>query len=393
MSLLQLPQARKRLKLRSLFFHIHRWLGLTVGILLCIAGLTGSILVFWHEIDHLVLAQRFGSLTPTGAPSAIAAIVETVKAAYASRNLILDSIAMPENAHQPYEVAFEDSAEHFLQVFVNPYTGQIMGDRQWETSWAGIIYELHYKLLAGETGTLIMGIVALLTLILSITGIVLWPGWRKLAAGFSIKWQHVHIKRINFDIHKVAGIITAIFLALTGFTGFAWNVPQAKVTEAIHAVTFTPQPADPVSKPIPGKQPLPIAELMQRADAAFPNVTTTYIEFPKKPEDVFTVGKRQPQESDKYGNTSIMLDQFSGQVVQLQDGVNPNRAEAIINQFGAVHFGTFGGVPTRILYVFVGLAPSVLLTTGFVMWWHRKRKQNKGDREGSSTLMSSRMQS
>jgi uncharacterized iron-regulated membrane protein len=80
-------------------------------------------------------------------------------------------------------------------------------------------------------------------------------------------------------------------------------------------------------------------------------------------------------------------------VVQLQDGVNPNRAEAIINQFGAVHFGTFGGVPTRILYVFVGLAPSVLLTTGFVMWWHRKRKQNKGDREGSSTLMSSRMQS
>jgi uncharacterized iron-regulated membrane protein len=88
-----------------------------------------------------------------------------------------------------------------------------------------------------------------------------------------------------------------------------------------------------------------------------------------------------------------MLDQFSGQVVQLQDGVNPNRAEAIINQFGAVHFGTFGGVPTRILYVFVGLAPSVLLTTGFVMWWHRKRKQNKGDREGSSTLMSSRMQS
>jgi uncharacterized iron-regulated membrane protein len=89
-----------------------------------------------------------------------------------------------------------------------------MGDRQWETSWAGIIYELHYKLLAGETGTLIMGIVALLTLILSMTGIVLWPSWRKLAAGFSIKWQHAHIKRINFDIHKVAGIITAIFLAL-----------------------------------------------------------------------------------------------------------------------------------------------------------------------------------
>jgi len=70
--------------------------------------------------------------------------------------------------------------------------------------------------------------------------------------------------------------------------------------------------------------------------------------------------------------------------------MNPNRAEAIINQFAPVHFGTFGGLPTRILYVFVGLAPSVLFITGLIMWWHRKRKKNKGDREGASTLIQSR---
>jgi hypothetical protein len=75
------------------------------------------------------------------------------------------------------------------QALVNPYTGAVMGDREWESSWVGIIYDLHYKLLAGDTGTLIMGIVALLTLLLSITGIVLWPGWRKLMAGFKIKWN------------------------------------------------------------------------------------------------------------------------------------------------------------------------------------------------------------
>ena len=76
------------------------------------------------------------------------------------------------------------------------------------------------------------------------------------------------------------------------------------------------------------------------------------ISFPQKPEGIFTVGKRQPQERNKYGNTRIRLDQFSGQVVQLRDGMNPNRAEAITNQFAPVHCGTFGGLPTRILYVF-----------------------------------------
>ncbi|MEG3849325.1 PepSY-associated TM helix domain-containing protein [Microcoleus sp. herbarium19] len=365
-------------KFRNIAFHAHRWLGLTAGILLCIAGITGSILVFWHEIDRWWLTQRFGAIIPSSAKAAIPAIVDRVKTTYANKNLTLTSLSFPHYADDPYQAWLKDAADRHLQVFVNPYNGQIMGDRQWEISWVGWIYELHYKLLAGDTGVLIVGIVALLTLILSVTGIVLWPGWRRLATGFKIKW-HGHIKRLNFDLHKVFGIIAAVFLAFIGFTGFAWNVPQAKVTEAIYAVTLTAKPADPVSKPIPGKQPLAIGDLLRRADAAVPNAKTTYISFPNKPEEVFQVGKRQSQESDKYGNTRIYLDRFTGKIIQLKDGVKPSRAEAILNQFGPVHFGTFGGRLTQILYVFVGLAPSILFVTGFIMWWHRRRVKRDRD--------------
>ncbi len=367
-----------RSPVRTISFFLHRWLGLTVGILLSIAGLTGSILVFWHEIDHWVLTQQFGAVIPTGVIMPIAAVVDLVKGAYGDKNWRLTTIVSPQSSHEPYEAWLETPAHHHWQVLINPYAGQIMGDREWETSWVGLIYELHYKLLAGDTGTLIMGIVALLTLILSLTGIVLWPGWRNLKAGFKIKWQNAHIKRINFDLHKVSGITTAIFLGLIGFTGFAWNVPQAKVTEAIYAVTFTPQPADPVSQPMPGQQPLPIADLLQRADAAVPNAVVTYISLPAKPESPFLVGKRQAQERSDWGNTRLAIDQFSGSVIRLTDGLKPTRAEAIINQFDPVHFGTFGGMPTRILYVFVGLAPLVLLITGFVMWKYRRRVPKPG---------------
>ncbi|MBW4553581.1 MAG: PepSY domain-containing protein [Aphanocapsa sp. GSE-SYN-MK-11-07L] len=366
---------------RNTAFHLHRWLGLVGGTLLCIAGLTGAVLVFWHEIDDWVLTQRFGQVIPGGErvamvfdrPEVIATVADTVKSAYASKGLTLSSISLPNQANHLYQVWLHAPADHHWQVFVNPFTGLIMGDREWESSWVGMIYELHYNLLAGDTGTLIMGIVALLTLLLSITGIVLWPGWRKLIAGFKIKWKNAHIKRTNFDIHKVAGITTAIFLVFIGFTGFAWNVPQAKVTEAIHAATFTPKPADSVSQPIAGQQPLPFAELIQRADAAVPAATTTYVSFPEKLEDPFRMGKRQAQEANKWGNTQVSLDQFTGKVIQVQDGLKPTRAEAILNQFGPLHFGTFWGISSRILYVFVGLAPTVLMVTGVVMWWHRRR--------------------
>lgn len=173
------------------------------------------------------------------------------------------------------------------------------------------------------------------------------------------------------------GIFTAVFLAFIGFTGFAWNLPQAKVTDAIYAATLTPKPADPVSKPIPGQQPLPTAELIQRADAAVANATTTYVSFPENPSDPFRVGKKQAQETGRYGSTHVYLDQFTGEVIQLSDGLKPSRAEAIVNQFGPVHFGTFGGLPTQILYVFVGLAPTILLVTGVVMWWYRRKPKGK----------------
>ncbi|WP_017651348.1 PepSY domain-containing protein [Fortiea contorta] len=44
--------------IRNTAFQLHRWLGLVGGVLLCIAGLTGSVLVFWHEIDEIVLGQH-----------------------------------------------------------------------------------------------------------------------------------------------------------------------------------------------------------------------------------------------------------------------------------------------------------------------------------------------
>ena len=127
---------------------------------------------------------------------------------------------------------------------------------------------------------------------------------------------------------------------------------------------------------IPSQSPLSIGDLLQLADTAVPNAKTTYISFGNKPEDPFLVGKKYPVEGgDRFGNTRVYLDRFTGKVTQFRNGLKPSRAEAIVNQFRPVHFGNFGGIPTRILYVFVGLAPTILMVTGFTMWRYRKPSQ------------------
>ncbi|WP_052290062.1 TonB-dependent receptor plug domain-containing protein [Scytonema millei] len=52
----------------------------------------------------------------------------------------------------------------------------------------------------------------------------------------------------------------------------------------------------------------------------------------------------------------------------------------VLGSFTPLHYGTFWGLPSRILYVFVGLAPLILFVTGFVMWRYRYRGKKIADR-------------
>ncbi|MEH2338603.1 PepSY-associated TM helix domain-containing protein [Nostoc sp.] len=356
---------------RNFVFKLHRYIGLVVGVLLIIVGLTGSLLVFTPEIDEFLLTRQIGHVIPSEQRVSIESVLDTVKAAYSKvPELKVQTIYTPKEPDAPYQLNLEPPQGETIEVYVNPYSGAIMGSRVSDRTFTTFTLELHEQLLAGETGTQIMGVAALLLFILSITGIILWSGWRKLISGFKIKWKNAHPKRVNFDIHKVAGIIAAVFLALTGFTGFYLNF-RGFVTPIIYAITFTPNPPDPVSQPIAGSTALSLTQLLQKADAALPNTVTTAVYLPQTPEAAIYIRKKYSHEEAILGRSGVYLDQYTGKTIQIEDALKKSLGDKVLDSFIPLHFGTFGGLPTRILYVFVGLAPLILFVTGFVMWWYR----------------------
>ncbi|MGI2903686.1 PepSY-associated TM helix domain-containing protein [Tolypothrix sp. VBCCA 56010] len=359
-----------RKKLRDIVFYLHQYIGFFVGLVLLIVGLTGSLLVFEQDFDHFMIAQQYGIITPQQVQLSPESVVNTIEAKYAARgDLHLFRIYLPDTPSSPYVGQLSSTDEQRTEVFVNPYTGKIIGERISDKTLIGMLLKLHVSLMAGETGTIIVGIAAFLMCILTITGLVLWPGWRKLIAGFKIKLD-AHPQRANFDIHKVAGIIAVVFLFFTGFTGFCWNFYD--LTEPIiYAVTFTPLPSELVSKPIPGKSILGLTQQLKIADAALPGAVTKSIYFPGKPEEALQIRMKLPQENVEYGNSNVYLDQYSGEVLRVDNALKMRLGDRVLNSFTPLHYGTFGGLPTRILYVFVGLAPLILFVTGFLMYWYR----------------------
>lgn len=330
----------KSRKLRKLAFTLHRYIGLAVGIILIIVGLTGSLLVFEHELDDWAIQQRFGHVVPQEQRLSTATLVDGVKVAYANHSdwQVGQVQMLPKQEFYTIRLNRPDNTQ--WEVFVNPYTGVIMGDRQRETALFNHVLELHYALLVGNTGMVIVGIAAFFLLILSITGIVLWSGWRKLSRGFKIKWL-AHPKRLNFDIHQVVGIITAVFLTAIAITGFCWNFYEY-AEPAIYAATFTPKPPEVKSTLANGLPTLKLDEILRRSDAALPGATSTFINLPQKPDQVFEIYKKVPGDSEDF-NSYVKLDQFSGKVLYVQDSRTRGLGDRVLNSFAPLHYGTFGG--------------------------------------------------
>ena len=79
-----------------------------------------------------------------------------------------------------------------------------------------------------------------------------------------------------------------------------------------------------------------------------------------------------------WGVTGIYL-AFPEPFTAFADYVEPLNMETFEERVGDqvlywlayLHFGRFGGMPTKIIWTVVGLAPPVMFVTGVVMWWNR----------------------
>jgi len=363
-------------KLRHLTFILHRILGFAIGLIAIPLSLTGSLIVFQHEINEFQLHQQFGAILPKGDRLSLEIVLDIVKAAYSKLpEMALQRVYFPTKLDDFFNVVISIQGNDWVEVYVNPYTGAILGNSLNPNAiqaFLQFVYELHTSLKLGDLGLQIVGIVGLVTSIVVILGIMLWPGWRKLIAGFKIK-RDAHPKRFNFDLHKVSGITTAIFLLFTFFTGFAWNLGY--VDPLIRAITFSPSRPELVSVPLAGQSPLPLSQQIKTAQLALPDGALRSIDLTTDPKAPLRLRMKLPQEREEYGMSNVYLDQYSGQVLRVDNSLKASLSDKILNSFTPLHFGTFGGLPTRILYIFVGLAPLILFITGFVMWWHRKPKQ------------------
>lgn len=371
----------KRVPYRSALVFWHRWFGVLAALFLFVIGFTGSIIVFYEELDHVLnrdlLAVQPGE-THRPLDEIAAAGVRTEPDHYVSYLDVANDdtgsvrLFMPRRVDRP--PAPDGDPVPRPSVFVDPYSATVLGSRdlsQIDLSRRGImsfIYRLHYELALGPTMYWVFGLIALLWLVdHAISAGLSFPRGKSWVSSFRIR-EGASGHKLNFDLHRAAGLwIFPITLTLA-FTGlyFNWNNEVRGAINALSPITKRyPETAELLPTPLydPPKGFSVVASIAQehakaQVDAIIYNAQKgLYVVYVFDPADIYTAGQR-----------AIVIDATSAAVKEDYHTTKGSIGDAVVAWQFPLHSGKAFGWPGRIAIFVAGIGLCGLIITGLLIW-------------------------
>lgn len=353
--------------LRKLVLNVHLVLGLTAGLLLVSAGLTGSLLVWKAEIDA-ALHPELLRVEPGPSRVPLQRVVERAGAAFPDEPVLYVRVAREPRATHTVVLGGDEPR----QVFVDPDRGTVLGERGETETFANALFHWHKALLSGETGERVMGTVALLLLGMVASGLVVWwPGMRRLGQGLAVKWRRTGWKRRTFDLHRAGGFWTTAFLVLVAVTGSSLVFHDAYMAGLNRVTGSPPRPAPPAVEPVAGVPALPLDRLVEAGMRELPGGELTVVTLPGSPTAPVVVRGKVDAELHPNGRNFIYVHPQTGRVLAAEHALTAPVGTRAYNVLYPLHIGRWGGTPSRVLYSLLGLVPLGLFVSGVLMWRNR----------------------
>lgn len=358
-------------QLKPKLLKLHRWVGLALGVLLFVQGLTGALLVFRDEIERVIHPSLV--VEPMAARMPIQALMDTVEARHPDIPVNRAEFSDTADGAVLFKLVAKDGSRWLTAV--DPYRNIVVRDgpmAAWPGEW---IFYIHYGLLAGPVGHIIVGIEGLGLLFLALTGpIVWWPGRKRLKQGLKVvtdrgadlKWR---------SLHRAVGAVAAIVLGASAFTGasMVWKDEFRAVLRL--ATTVTDKPSPKVAER-PGAAMVPLDQLVAQARADYGATTLRQIRF-SSGERVAAVYLDSDLTIRADGTKQVFYNRYDGSDVgHYVAGALPVGTE-IVDWLFPLHTGLFGGAVTRLLAVIVGFALAGLSASGLWLWYSRTSRKRK----------------
>lgn len=390
--------------IRGMFVFAHRWVGLLMAGFLIIVGVTGSLLAFNKELEHVFAAKLYAEPRPGAPPLDLATMMERapriphariVGAAWTDTNQASINYQPEKNptTGEPYDLGF-------TEFYVDPWTGAELGRRTGGDISEGMInfmpfvYKLHDALLVRGAGTLILGIVAVfwtfdcfngfyLTLPVSLSGF-----WRKWKTAWLVK-RSAGAYRINLDLHRASGLWLWPILLVFAWSSVMFNikpvyewtmsklVTRPSMFDDMKTMMSSPERA---AKPVPALEPR--AALMAAQRLAGEQATKQGHGVPDQPMQlrymdrigVYMYRARSSAPRDSFLEelpTRVVIDGDTGAPADVPILRAAMKHDVFDRWLAALHTARIFGLPYKIFVCVLGLVVTMLSATGVYIWWKK----------------------
>lgn len=402
---------KRRASLRKAAIVIHRYVGLMMAVFLVVAGLTGSILAFNHELDVALCPELYEvSSSGDGRVRLHPLSLRERALAIIPKGAGISSVSLdtPEGEAVSFYLDLSRDLKHAgadTEYFFDPYTGALLGTRRWGDIRQGMkgvlpfIYDLHTSLSLGEVGELFLGLVALLWTVDCFVGAYLTlPAAgprheRKKGLGtWFLRWRPSWLLRANrlfsfiFTWHRASGLWIWAMLFV-----FAWSSVSLNLHEVYHPVMrvlageetefILPQRNQPLNEP-----KLNFSEAYRRARLAMDEVSAAKgVEVQRErqfryraPGGYYEYRVFSSRDvSTRYANTSVWIHGNTGELLGSYFPTGETANATITTWLYQLHFGMVQGwgMPYRIFVGVMGVTVAFLTLSGVVIWWRKRQRR------------------
>lgn len=384
-----------------IFVVLHRYAGLSMALFLFVVGLTGSLLAFNTELERVFAPQLFAK-SEAGVPRLdFATLADAAQAIVPEGRVINVSLTEPDQVRvdflpridpatgRPYPLGFDD-------FFLDPWTGKELGRRkngdlsQGRINVMPFLYDVHWRLAAGNFGQWILGIVAVIWTVDCFVGFYLtlprgrggfWQRWKY---AWCVKWN-ASAYRVNFDLHRAGGLWVWAMLFIFAWSSVMMNIrPLYERAMSAIFVYETPEKALMISARANDSPRLDwraaqtVGERLIEEESRRAGFTVSealglgydpelgaYFYDVRSSLDVF-------ERSPKGGSTSVMFDGDTGALRYLWQPTGLHSGNTVESWLYALHMTRVFGRAYQVFVCLLGVLVATLSVTGVYIWWKKR---------------------
>jgi len=356
---------------REKWFRLHSWVGIKLAILTSFILITGTLAVLSHELDWVTNSAM--RVSPASVDSSQVAWVPIYQASqdlypHAKVNWINKPIE-PWFAAEVVLLLDEDKRK---RLFFHPQTATFQGEGRWY-NWQRFFRMTHRHLMMPTIiGISLVCLAGLVLLVSAVSGIVLYPGWWKQLFR---RPRTQHRKFFWGDIHRLLASWSLWLLLVVCITGLWYLI------ELWGGRATLPANAKPVSELAQQTHTLPkpdvLQQMLEQSKKLRPEMEITGIRFPFAAGDAVVIEGQAGHILVRQRANNMVFDPADGRFLSTRVAGELNWHGRISEAADPLHFGTFAGMTSKIIYFLFGVLLSTLALVGTFLYGLRLARDRR----------------